>query len=190
MKQHSQLYKFFIGTRIPIDEDKLNYKELLYLKWNRFIRWFTNILYFLLLNAFYSLGWYSISKGFDFSTGFKGFVSSAPAVLMGIGQFTSNGIHFIINKFSKEKTRKDIIKSGNPVPKRSNLGLVFMLISIIPPLLWIIGTLIIKIKCNSYITVNGSLFRPEQKINLDKEINAKVLDQTMQGIGKVLKEIK
>lgn len=159
MKNRSLLSKLFLGEKIPIDKGKLNYKQLLCYEWNKTCRVITNLIIFLIYNLLAGGTWYAVSK----NNGVSG-INIVDNILIGgtytfmtVGHITLNASHWLINKFTKEKVRKDMIDNNNPIPKKSGFGIAVVILTIIPLIIWLFGKFIISIKCSKYVRKNGSL---------------------------------
>mgnify|MGYP005983473267 CR=1 FL=1 len=178
MKERSKLASFFLGKRIPIDKSKLNYKQLLTYEWDKMVRTITNIFIFLVYNGLMSLGWYGIT------TMNGGIAPVVNQVMSGtiytgyvVGHVCLNGVHWITNKFTKEKTRQDMVDSGNPIPKKSGFSIFTLTITIVPFIIYLIGKCVIISKCKKYVVKNGSLETEAQKRAYNLE--SQKVDQTV-----------
>ena len=78
-----------------------------------------------------------------------------------------------------------MLDNGNPIPKKSGISIAMLTISLLPLIIWLIGKIIIMVKCNRYKKLNGSLETPDQKRYFDLE-RSKV---SKDGVMEVIKEL-
>lgn len=189
MTEHGKLYSFFFGKKIPIDRAKLDWKQLHIYEWTRICRSIANAFYFVLYNALFSLGWYSISQQFDGQV-LDAVSSGTVATGYAVGHIGLNCIHWIVNKFSKEKTRKDMVEKGNPIPKTSATSVVFLCLSIIPATIYIIGRIVIYAKGKKYCREHGTFRTVEQlrqerleEKKVDKKSTEDILDKIVKSVA-------
>lgn len=185
--QQGAISRFLFGKRLVIDKAKLNYKQLQNYEWNRVVRTITNIFYWVLYNSIIAFTWYAVAtKHGDNSSAIVNSISTGGEyALLGGGTMLFNSVHWVINKFSKEKKRKDMLDNGNPIPKKSGISIAMLSISLLPLIIWLIGKIVIIIKCNKYKKINGSLETPDQKRYFDLE-RSKV---SKDGVMEVIKEL-
>lgn len=157
MKTKSKIASFFFGTKTPIDLQKFNYKELKLYKWNKLVGSITSLIYFILYNSFCIYGWYSLSQLHP-----NAITSTTTYIPMAIGHAGINAFHFVIHKFSLGKTKKDVVNNGNPVPKTSVLGIFFLVLAVVPALIWLTGRTVLFFKFKKYLKANGNYFTEEQ----------------------------
>jgi hypothetical protein len=131
-------------------------------EWNRIIRNLTNLFYLIIYNTLFSVGWITLAKINQDHTLFNNIGTTSAYIGYGTGHGIINIAHFLLNKISKEKTRKDIVANGNPIPQISATSKVFLIGSLIPFLIWLIGWFVIQIQCSKYKKQTGSLKTQEQ----------------------------
>ena len=192
MKNRSWLSKLFIGEKIPIDKGKLNYKQLLCYEWNKTCRLITNLILFIIYNLLATGTWYAVSKtnGVSGDQVLDNILTGGTYTFMGVGHITINATHWLTNKFTKEKVRKDMVDNNNPIPKKSGFGIAILIFTLLPLIIWSIGRIIISIKCSSYIKKNGSLETEAMKRywKLEEEkVKSSVITDAMSEVIKGLK---
>lgn len=192
MREQGKLAQFFFGKRIPVDLAKLNEKELRLYQWNQICRNITNFFYFAVYNVCMGFGWaYIIHSHAHWNmTELGNSLGGYTAYLgYGVGHIALNITHYIVHRFSKNKTRKDVLNDGNPIPKISMVSKFFLIVSVVCFLIWLVGLAFIFWHLHTYKKVHGSYLRATQKRAQDLENKKIDKDIALQTASSIFNEL-
>lgn len=191
MKERSKLAKLFLPTRIVVDVDKLNYKEKKFFFWNRLVKALMQFYYWILYNVAFSLTWVHVVQTNTAHNHSVITTIGVPLTYVALGTFHigANIVHWIGNKLGRDKTQRDYMKSGNAVPKISTTSKVFLLVSIVPLTIWLIGSLVIWLECRKYKKENGNWETEEMRRAYMLDETAVVAKAEVQAKGEVIADL-
>lgn len=182
---------FWNKNNYVIDLDKKNYKEYILFKWDRFMSGFTHLWWALLYNTFFALGWtWAVKSGQFDGFSWDSIMSSSNIIGLGFGHITLLGIQGILMWIGrKPKIDKNIKSQGNHLIRKRKLGIVFIILGLMPLIVWSIGRLIIIFMCKAYLKANGSYERTENKFIKDLEIKKVDKDTAIETVSQFAEKI-
>lgn len=172
--------------------DNFNYKQLINFKWNNIVKWITHLYYFILYNLIFSSTWYFVINNTDFNHNLVNNTGHYGAIITtGAFHILVLGIQGITAHFHKSPKVDKVVYTNEYLPtvKLRKVGLILVIISVIPSLIWCIGKIVIIIKCKKYYKLNGNYDRIENNRQQAKYVEEKVNDKASEFLGKIVKNV-
>ncbi|WP_339021364.1 hypothetical protein [Spiroplasma endosymbiont of Atherix ibis] len=148
--QNNEIFKEIIknvNKKVVINLDLMTDKQKAIFHWNCFIKWFTHFLYFVLYNAFATVGWFSIIQSNGLDNTYHQLAQYSGITFYCAGHVTLNLVQGVVVWFTKRpKYDKKIQEGGNPIIKKTGFRITMFSIIVLPLVLYSIGRLIINIK--------------------------------------------
>lgn len=143
-KLNDNIKNVFLKDKYKIDFRLMTKKEIILFKWNQLIKGLTHLFYLTIISTIFGLGWkYVIEVNkLDIVTAIQ---QKTVMIGYGIGHFFTQLTQLFFGYKGKIRIDKKILdENGNPLLKKSWSNKIFLIFSLIPFIIWLIGYLLIK----------------------------------------------
>lgn len=134
-----------IKEKFKIDFRLMPKDKIILFKWNQFIKSLTHLFYFTIISLLFGFGWKYLLE-LNSTNVITNINEKTVLIGYGIGHTVTQLLQLIIGYHGKLKFNHKVLDEyGNPQLKKPWTNKLFLLLSLIPLLIWFIGYISIKI---------------------------------------------
>lgn len=144
-KLNEGIRNVFLKDKYKIDFRLMTKKQITIFKWNQLIKGLTHLFYLTLISTIFGLGWKYVIEANQVDM-WQNIQQKTVMIGYGIGHgFTQLAQVFFGYRGKIRIDKKILDENGNPLLKKSWTNKLFLIISLIPFIVWLIGYILIKI---------------------------------------------